>query len=277
MRLRLLLSIAVLLAAGRFAVAAPAQPPARVEIPGANGKLDAVLYKPDGDGPFPVVVALHGCGGLTGPSGVIKNQYADWAAQLLKSGRAVLLPDSYGSRELGPQCHAKTRRVLARRDRLADIAATQHWLAQQPWVARQHIGLVGWDNGASALLWAVRPQTLLGKGVPEFRSAVAFYPDCRISARLGWSARVPTLVLIGGNDDISSPQACRSMIDGAQGRSALARLVVYPGAYHEFDNDGVTLHLTAANDPEVPEQGHLGFDATARNDAEKRLMHWLGR
>ncbi|WP_322517883.1 dienelactone hydrolase family protein [Rhodopseudomonas palustris] len=275
MRLPLFLSIAVLLAAGQAAVAAPA--PEIVNISAAEGKLSAFLFRPHGDGPFPAVVALHGCGGLVGRSGAIRPRYADWARQLLKSGHAVLLPDSYGSRGLGPQCDARGRRSLARRERLADIAAARHWLAQQPFVARQRIGLIGWDNGASALLWAVRPQTVSASGEPEFRSAIAFYPDCRISARLGWSARVPTLVLIGGNDAISSASACRAMIDGARGRSALARIVVYPGADHDFDHAGVTPHLAGADDPEVPEQGHRGFDAAARSDAERRVSHWLGR
>ncbi|MGP9810023.1 dienelactone hydrolase family protein [Rhodopseudomonas sp. NSM] len=275
MRLPLFLSIAILLAAGHAAMAAPA--PEMVDISGPGGKLGAWLYRPDGNGPFPAVVALHGCGGLVGRSGAIRPRYADWAGQLLKSGHAVLLPDSYGSRDLGPQCHARSRRSPARRERLADIGAARHWLAQQPWVARQRIGLIGWDNGASALLWAVRPQTAFAKGEPEFRSAIAFYPDCRIAARLGWSARVPTLVLIGGADDISSVPACRAMIDGARGRSALARIVVYPGAYHDFDAAGVTPHLAGADDPEVLEQGHRGFDAAARSDSERRVSHWLGR
>ncbi len=276
MRLPFLLSIAAWMCAGHVAAASPAAPEA-VEIPRSGGVLRAQLYKPEGEGPFPAVIALHGCGGLSGHSAPVRPRYAEWAEQLLKTGHAVLLPDTYGSRELGPQCHAKTRRAAARRDRLADIGAARHWLAEQPWTNRQRISLVGWDTGASALLWAVRPQLALAKGEPEFRSAVAFYPDCRSSARLGWSARVPTLVLIGGNDDVSSPSACRSMVDGAQGRSALARLVVYPGAYHDFDQSGVAPHVTSAADPDVPEQGHLGFNPAARSDAEKRLAHWLGR
>lgn len=276
MRLLLLL-IVVLLFAGRPAVASPAAAPERVEIPGPNGRLIAQLYKPDGAGPFPVVIAMHGCAGLSGNSAAVRPRYADWAQLLLKTGHAVLLPDTYGSRELGPQCRAKTRRMVARRERLADISAARHWLAEQSWVARERISLLGWDTGAIALLWAVRPQTALAKGEPEFRSAVAFYPDCRSSARLGWSARVPTLVLIGGSDDITSASACRAMVDGAQGRSALTRLIVYPGAYHDFDQAGVKLHLTSAADPEASEQGHLGFDPAARADAEKRVTHWLGR
>ena len=73
------------------------------------GILHAQLYKPDGDGPFPTVIALHGCGGLGGHSEPVLPRYRDWAEQLLKAGNAVLLPDSYGSRELGPQCRVKER------------------------------------------------------------------------------------------------------------------------------------------------------------------------
>ena len=210
--------------------------PQSVDIPQANGALHALLYKPDGDGPFPTVIALHGCDGLATDTEAIQPRYRDWAEQWLKAGHAVLLPDSYGSRELGPQCrvNVKERRVLARRERVADILAARQWLVQQPWVSRDRIGLVGWANGASAVLWAVRPQ-LPAKTDPDFRSAVAFYPDCRLSSGLGWSARVPTLVLIGANDDLSSPSACRQMVDNARGRSALARIVVYPGAYQDFD------------------------------------------
>ena len=219
--------------------------PHQVDIPAASLTLHAQLYKPDGDGPFPTVIALHGCGGLAGHSEPVPPRYRDWAEQLLKAGHAVLLPDSYGSRELGPQCRVKERRVLARRERVADITASRQWLLQQPWAAHDRISLIGWANGASALLWAVRPQ-LSSRGIePDFRSAIAFYPDCRISSGLGWSARVPTLLLIGAKDDVSSPPACRQMVDGARGRSALARIVVYPGAYHDFDRANLPLHAIA--------------------------------
>jgi poly(3-hydroxybutyrate) depolymerase len=46
--------------------AAPMPAPHRVEIPTGGSVLHAQLYKPEGDGPFPVVIALHGCGGLAG-------------------------------------------------------------------------------------------------------------------------------------------------------------------------------------------------------------------
>jgi dienelactone hydrolase len=277
MRLLSMLTSLTFFAASFAAGAAPLAVPQQVDIPLGNGTLHAQLFKPDGGGPFPTVIALHSCGGLSGPSEPIQPRYRDWAEQLLKEGNAVLLPDSYGSRELGPQCRVRERRVLARRERVADIMASRQWLLQQPWVSQDRISLIGWANGASALLWAVRPQLASRKVEPDFRSAVAFYPDCRISSGLGWSARVPTLVLIGASDDVSSPAACRQMVDGARGRSALARIVVYPGAYHDFDRANFPLHAIAGTDASVPEKGHLGSDPDARADSQKRVAEWLGR
>jgi len=268
---------AVTFSCGLTADAAPLPAPHQVEIPSADLTLHAQLYKPDGDGPFPTVVALHACGGLAGHSEAVLPRYRDWAEQLLKMGHAVLLPDSYGSRELGPQCRVKERRVLARRERVADVNASRQWLLQQPWAARDRISLIGWANGASAVLWAVRPQLGSRSAEPDFRSAIAFYPDCRISSGLGWSTRVPTLLLIGAQDDISSPAACRQVVEGARGRSALAQIVVYPGAAHDFDRANLPLRAITGSDAALPERGHIGTDADARKDAHRRVTEWLAR
>ena len=273
-------ALAFTFALASAADAAPLPAPHQVDIPLANLTLHAQLYKPDGDGPFPTVIALHGCGGLGGHSEPVLPRYRDWAEQLLKTGHAVLLPDSYGSRELGPQCLVKERerRVRARRERVADITAARQWLMQQPWAAHDRVSLMGWGNGAGALLWAVRPQSSPRNAGPDFRSAIAFYPDCRISSGLGWSARVPTLLLIGAKDDVSSSSACRQMVDGARGRTALTRIEIYPAAAHDFDRANLPLHATGGNaDAAVPERGHVGTDAEARADSQKRVAEWLAR
>jgi len=278
MRRKSVIALLTLLAMAWPVAAAPVAAPHEVEIPEGGMTLRAQLFKPDGDGPFATVIALHGCGGLAGRSEAVLPRYRDWAEQLLRDGKAVLLPDSFGSRGLGPQCRAKERKVRARRERVEDIVAARQWLMQQKWVARERVSLIGWAHGASALLWAVRPQLWRRGSDPDFRSAIAFYPDCRISAGLGWSARVPTLLLIGAKDDVSSPPACRQMIDGARGRSALTRIVVYPGAYHDFDRANVPLHAVAGNsDAGLPERGHLGSDPDARADSQKLVAEWLAR
>lgn len=278
MRLLAATACLILVAATPAVSATALASPQKVEIPSKGGTLRAELYKPDGLGPFPTVIGLHGCGGLSDHSEAVLPRYRAWAARLVKSGTAVLLPDSYGSRGLGPQCHVKKHRLAALRQRVADIQAARQWLMQQPWVRHNRISLLGWANGASALLWAVRPQLFWRDSGPDFRTAIAFYPDCRLSAGLGWAARVPTLLLIGAKDNVSSPPACRRMIDGARGRSALARLVVFPGAYHDFDS--------AKAPPRVVKRGvkakrlqrrPLGSNARARLDSERLVAQWLSR
>src|SRR5215204_4319047 len=99
-----LLSATTFLTWFALACAAGAAPvPQQVDIPAGDITLHAQLYKPEGAGPFPVVIALHGCGGLSTSSEGVLPRYRDWAEQLLKAKHAVLLPDSFGSRELGPQ------------------------------------------------------------------------------------------------------------------------------------------------------------------------------
>lgn len=273
-----LLSATFLLTLSVVASAAEAAPaPQQVDIPAGKLDLHARLYRPDGSGPFPVVIALHGCGGLSGPGEQLEPRYRDWAEDLMKAGYAVLWPDSFASRGLGPQCREKERKVLARRERVADVAAAHKWLAAQSWVARNRISLIGWAHGASTVLWVVRPQLAARSKEPDFRSAIAFYPECRISARTGWSTRVPTLLLIGASDDIASLSLCKQMMEGARGRSALTQIVVYPGAAHDFDRAGLSLRALDGNDPAAPDRGHIGTDSDARTDAQKRVAEWLAR
>ena len=88
---------------------------------------------------------------------------------------------------------------------------------------------------------------------------------------------MPTLLLIGAQDDVSSPASCRQMVEGARGRSALAQIFVYPGAAHDFDRANLPLRAVAGSDAELPESGHIGTDADARKDAQRRVTEWLAR
>ena len=63
------------------AAAAPVATPHEIEIAEGELTLHAQLYKPDGEGPFPTVIALHGCGGLAGRAEPVLPRYRDWAEQ----------------------------------------------------------------------------------------------------------------------------------------------------------------------------------------------------
>jgi dienelactone hydrolase len=251
----------------------------RVDIPDGSLTLHATLYRPAGPGPFPAIVALHDCGGLNQRPNTLLQLYGAWAHHLVADGFAVVFPDSFGSRGLGPQCRVRQSKVRPSRERIVDAEAARHWLQAQNFVRPDHISLLGWANGGTAALWAVRPNAVPRDGGGDFRSAVAFYPGCRRLRLTAWSARVPTLILIGGADDWTLASTCQQMVAGARGRSARAEIVVYPGAAHEFDRANAPLRLrTGLSHTANPSgEAHRGTNPAARADALKRVPRFLAR
>jgi len=270
---------AAVLAAVSSAPAVGAGNPEAIEIPLKDGgRLKATLYRPDGKGPFPAVIGLHNCTGLNNRNGAIGARYKDWGQRLAKLDFVVLLPDSNGSRGLGSQCGVRKRSIRNERERVADAEVARDWLRKQDSVIPDRISLLGWASGAIAALWAVR----VGPQAPEgtdFRSAVAFYPGCRRLSTVAWSARVPTLILIGRADDQASATACQQMVAGARGRSAKVDIHVYPGAHHDFDHPNRPLEVRTglAFSVDNSGRGHTGTDPAARTDALKRVPVFLAR
>ena len=272
-------ALTVLLTAGLLLLAPVAQGAEQIEIVAGDTKLKATLYKPEGSGPFPAVVALHTCDGLNWTDGKIELRYAEWGERLAAAGIAALFPDSFGSRGLTSQCRVRERLVRASRLRTADAVAARQRLQAQPWVVPDRVSLLGWSHGATTVLWTIRRSSAHRDKSPDFRSAVAFYPNCQRAGLSAWSARVPTLILIGRADDWTPANSCEQMVAGARGRSAAASIIVYPGAMHDFDRANLPPQERTgiANTPTVIGRVHIGTDALAREDALKRVPEWLGR
>lgn len=257
----------------------------QIQIPTEDKPLPAVLYRPPGEGPFPVIVALSGCEGLKKETGNIRAVWDEWGRRLSATGFAVLFLDSDSSRGQPPQCHDKplhrdkTATVGPDRERVADVRAARDWLQQQAFARKDRIALLGWDSGAIAVLWAVRPNVEPDDERPDFRSAAVLYPGCQRLNDTAWSARVPTLILIGALDDLTPAKTCEQMVAGARGRSARAVIVKYRGARHAFDRDHQ--HLRRKSGKPVPwkEPGRAARNANAeaRADALKRIPEWFAR
>jgi dienelactone hydrolase len=251
----------------------------QVDIAEDSLTLHATLYRPSGPGPFPAIVALHDCGGLDQRPNALSQLYVAWAQHLVADGFAVLFPDSFGSRGLGPQCRVRQSKARASRERVADADAARHWLQTQDFVRPDRISLLGWASGGTAVLWTVRPNAASRDRGADFRSAVAFYPGCRRLRLTAWSARVPTLILIGSADDWTLASTCQQMVAGAHGRSARVDIVVYPGALHEFDRADAPLRLRTglAHTANPSGEAHRGTNPAARADALKRVPRFLAR
>lgn len=256
----------------------------RVAIPTADGApLQAMMFRPEGQGPFPAVVALHGCGGLGNASSAISARHRDWGRQLAQQGFVVVFPDSFGSRGLGSQCLVRDRTVRPGKERVSDALAAKQWLQQRPDVQGAKISLLGWSNGGSSVLWAAALDRRPRDGQPDFNAAVAFYPGCRLILQAGerrdWESRLPLLILIGDADTWTPAEPCRQLtkLMGERGREAA--IVSYPNAVHEFDHPDrkptkrTGLPFTGDDSGEAM----VATDPDARADALARVPAFLRR
>jgi dienelactone hydrolase len=208
--------------------------PALKDFGGEPVQLSALQFRPHGAGPFPAIVLMHGCGGMYTPSGYITASYRHWAELLAEEGYVALLVDSFNPRGYRTICELQKRPIRESRERVEDAYAAARWLHQQVYVGRGRIGLIGWSNGGTGTLYAMRPAS---RAEPAFRAAVAFYPGCTTLSRAKTPYRpyAPLLILSGGADDWTPAAPCAELIDIARGQGAPADIVIYPGAHHSFD------------------------------------------
>jgi dienelactone hydrolase len=71
-----------------------------VPLPRPGDPIAGELYQPLGDGPFPAIVALHGCEGWLHSSEARLRQ----AERYVEQGYAFLLVDSFGPRGIRQAC-----------------------------------------------------------------------------------------------------------------------------------------------------------------------------
>jgi dienelactone hydrolase len=216
--------------------------------------LQAQLYKPEGDGPFPAVVLMHGCGGLSPAARDALQAHSEF---LVRNGYVALALDSFGPRGYadGWVCETFDRLMHARRYRSADALDALHYLRSLDFVDRENVFQIGQSNGASVSIVLAQMEK------PAFRALVAFYPWCGAFKRLGNKAviRSPLLVLGGALDDWTPPGDCQSVEPGG----AEYRVVVYPDAVHSFDL-GISRQQY---------QGHqVGYDQWATIDSRNQIL-----
>lgn len=283
---RILSAVAVLLLALTVPVQARAADEA-IEIPtlasaraaGAPPNLQAALFRPSGPGPFPALVALHGCGGLRLRSGALDARAADWGARLAAIGYVVVFPDSFATRGVREICTQANRVVSPTRGRPEDAFAARAWLAQQPFVDAGRIGVVGWSNGASTVLTVIdasRPLPPDSGGA--FQTAIAFYPGCRTALRSGrWSARGPLAIFMGDADNWTAPAPCVDLVAAAEQRGEAVAITLYPGAHHDFDHPNLPLRERRGLAFTVSQAGTatLGTDPAGRADVLQRVPTFL--
>jgi dienelactone hydrolase len=202
--------------------------------------LIGVLYKPEGAGPFPAIVLLHGCGGLISPkTGEPDTRSVWWAEYFRQHGYVALMIDSFKSRGVTLMCPHAQPVIQADRERPLDAYGALRYLQKQPFVRADRVGVVGWSHGGGTVLFTVdaaasaRPENL----AHDFQAAVAFYPGWCKTRSHGWHWRtsIPLLVLLGESDNWVHAPPCEAFINDSRARGSPVDLVVYPDTFHDFD------------------------------------------
>jgi dienelactone hydrolase len=260
-------------AARALAFDALAGPLQRVEFEGASqqslqgstrpgDRIHGYLAKPEGAGPFPAVIGLHGCAGLLD---MTKRKLVD---ELVGWGYVVLLVDSFATRDIEHACDGKAFYIVGKRR--SDAYGALAFLARQTFVDPQRVAAVGFSQGGWVNLLVadsnsfelfVRPSNL------HFRAVVAFYPVCRAA---GGRPVIPTLILIGALDEWTPAADCSEKIAVWGTDGVPIEQVVYPSAHHSFYY------------PELqPGRNIFGrwveYNEEAATDASRRMREFLKR
>ena len=182
--------------------------------------LETTVYRPNGPGPFPMIVFNHGK--IMGdPRNQERSDPLSFAREFVRRGYVVVAPNRRGFAQSGGTYEQDgcdvTRNGLGQ---ASDVAATVDYMAKQPYVDAQHIAIAGTSHGGLA---TIAYGTEAAHGV---RALINFSGGLRQDACDGWQSnlttafgsygaktRVPSLWLYGDNDSVWSSALITRMFD----------------------------------------------------------------
>jgi len=196
------------------------------------------LYIPDGDGPFPVVITIPGCSGvsLDGPETDIgrsrdegdrlfRRHYPRMSKRLQENGFMVYLIDYLSAEGIKNTCNGEIHPK-----RVGEyINKSLSFIKKNPDINPTRIYVIGWSHGGSGVLeWL----SSLEEEPLDVNSAIALYPGC--NTRDLWKTSLPVLMILGDADDIAIPSICKELVKSLPDQTNV-KLISYPDARHGFD------------------------------------------
>ena len=114
---------------------------------GGPEKIPAWMYKPQGQGPHPVIIAIHG-----GPEGQARPSFSStYQMWLNKLSAAVIRPNVRGSSGYGKH-YMSLDNGFKREDSVRDIGALLDWIATQPDLDANRVAVYGGSYGGYMVL-----------------------------------------------------------------------------------------------------------------------------
>ncbi|TDY49949.1 dienelactone hydrolase [Paraburkholderia rhizosphaerae] len=219
--------------------------------PDGSITLQTTIYKPDGPGPFPLVVFNHGK--IHGdPRSQARSDPVSFAREFVRRGYVVVAPNRQGFAQSGGTyvqdgCNVERNGL----SQAADVASTVDFMAKQSYVDAQHIVIAGTSHGGLATIAYGADAASGVRGLINFSGGLR-QDACtdwqgnltRAFGTYGEQARVPSLWLYGDNDSIWSPELVSQMYAAYDAHAANSKMVdfgMYKNDAHRLvgDRDGV--------------------------------------
>src|SRR5262245_4296415 len=195
-------------------------------------RIQAYLYKPEGDGPFPAVIYNHGSRNGRERQSV---PFEHIGRLLTNAGYVTLVSERRGyGRSDGiawPEDVGKKQgRVVTRLDQeTEDVLAAVDFLRRQAFVDAKCLGIMGWSFGGIVTMFAVSRSTAFVVAVDQAGGALTWNGNPDIRAALTAAAQkttTPTLLQVAENDRTTDSITTVAKI--LEKRGVPHRMVIYP-------------------------------------------------
>lgn len=277
----------LLLGAGAIAFLALKPPPTqtvmeRIEL--LSPSFDVLI--PEGDGPFPFVLLVHGCGGLVGTHGdkEIMNNYASEAQ---RQGYIAIVADSFSPRSIGfDDAIAKvcTGLKLRGKVRAGDVQAAYQFAQTHPQASQSGHVIAGWSHGGWSVmeLMTMNLETSGPVSIEDpasgpltgLEGVYLTYPYCGFPAtadKKPWVRAPKTSIVLAEFDTVVSTAKCAKTLQRMDRDHVPLEVEVLKGVTHAFDENDQSAGSNFKYDEENAARAIVRFSsylADLRSDAE---------
>jgi dienelactone hydrolase len=213
-----------------------------VMIPAISGgesvELETTIFKPPGEGPFPLVIMNHGKA-LGNPRAQGRDRFVVLSREFVRRGYAVVIPMRKGfSKSTGDYVDPGCNMTAHGQMQADDLQGTLEYLRGQRWVDKERIVVAGQSyGGLTALAFGTRNFPGV-RGLINFAGGLRMHGgDCRWESSLvkafasfGAKTALPSLWFYGANDMHFGPDLASRMYDAYIQAGGQAKLVAY-GAF----------------------------------------------
>ena len=198
-------------------------------------QLETTIFKPPGDGPFPLVIMNHGKA-IGNPHDQPRDRFLAISREFVKRGYAVVIPMRKGfSKSSGDYVDPGCDMSAQGRGQADDLQGVLEYLDTQSWVDRDRVLIAGQSYGGLATI-AFGARHFPGvRGLINFAGGLKMHGgSCRWQdslvqafAEFGAHTNLPSLWFYGENDQHFGPELAARMHDAYVQAGGLAKLIAY--------------------------------------------------